>query len=436
MIIKVFIIEKFIRLLGGMLTFILIARYVNTEQLGIISVGASIFAICQLFLQLESKPYLIGDINNNGDFKKLAAVFQISFILSFSLIVMTIIFALFWDLHVVLQITLIGSALVSTLSITKWINEGQEKFKTIIFIDIFTNLISVTLKVFIVYFKLEWEFIAVIIIVDFMINGLINLILIEANYRRKLISHIRNFEIAIVKQLIKDLLPLIIAGGAVVLYSRLDMIMLASMCGTHCAGEYVLALRFAELLIIPTAMIVTFSAPKYLNPNTKYSQFQSKYIHIINFSSLLSLVSVFFILPVMLFLYKIGSVVTPPYTSILYLILGFAFVIASIGMISSIYINKIEKRNYLAERCIMGLVLNIICNFLFIPYFSSFGAAFATLFSQLVAVFIYDLFKADLRCHLRIKLKSLVQNPISIPNVIRLGLAELLDLRSNNTGSV
>lgn len=414
-----------------MTTFLAIAKYVSIDQLGMISICGSIFSVLYLIFQLESKPYVIGNINNaNADLSRFVYIIQLSSMVSITVLFISVFYSIFIDFNIIVVVACIGSSLVGTLNFAKWVNEGEENFTTTLIIDISTNLLTISCKLFIVYYNLDWKLLLYIIIIEFLLIGSANYICISKAFKARLKNSFNLLGLNEAKKTVKDIAPLIIAGIAVILYSRLDLLMLGKICGAHCAGEYTLVMRFSELLVIPTTIIVTFTSPRFLNTETRYPDFYRKYSIILEFTILVSLICFVILAFVMNILYQLASVETPKNITYVYSVLGFAFVIASLGMVSSIYINKINKRSYLAERCVWGLLCNIALNILLIPPYGTLGAAVSTLISQLISALIFDLCKYELRENFKLKIRSILISPIRCSNTLRAGFAELNALRS------
>ena len=59
-------------------------------------------------------------------------------------------------------------------------------------------------------------------------------------------------------------------------------------------------------------------------------------------------------------------------------------------------------------RTLAGAIINIIANVLFIKEYGIIGAAFATLFSYIVAGFLFDIFNKKTHIAFKMKCKSLL----------------------------
>lgn len=424
--INLFIIERLIRLVFGITAFISIASYVSFEELGVISLSTATFAIMYLVLQLEAKPYVIGLINNREfSLSQFSLFIQSSILLSSILVVMTVFYFVFFNFSLVAFVGIIGAAMVSTLNCAKWINEGLERFEVTLSVDIFANLLAFVGKILVVYFTLDWRILLLIAPMEFFAVGVINYAMIPRSFSQRYWNSFKRLDFKNLVNLCYKLAPLLIAGISVVLYSRVDMFMLAKMCGITCTGEYTLAMRFAELIVIPSTLFVTFLAPRFLNPSKDFKSFELEFEAALRLNSLVTLSSFLALGLAMNVLYNLTGIATPKNLNEVYISLGLSFVVSSLGIMSSIYINKIERRKYLAERCIYGLIANLALNMLFIPFFGTVGAAAATLISQLISSILFDLIKDELRGGFRLKIFSFLINPRKIPEIFILGYKTL-----------
>ena len=213
----------------------------------------------------------------------------------------------------------------------------------------------------------------------------------------------------IAKKLLRESYPLIFSGMAVVIYMKIDQIMLGEMIGSQSVGIYSAATRISEIwYFIPTAIASSiypaiFSAKKEGNEILYYRRIQQ-------LLRLLSTIAIIIAVPMS---FLSGDVVTILFGSeysaagpILAIhIWAAVFVFMGVGT-SSWFIA--EGLTYLTfRRTLIGAVVNIILNFVLIPMYGGIGAAIATVISQAFASFISNAFNLKSRKLFLIQLKSL-----------------------------
>ena len=213
----------------------------------------------------------------------------------------------------------------------------------------------------------------------------------------------------VAKKLLRESYPLIFSGMAVVIYMKIDQIMLGEMIGSQSVGIYSAATRISEIwYFIPTAIASSispaiFSAKKEGDEILYYRRIQQ-------LLRLLSKIAIIIAVPMS---FLSGDVVTILFGSeysaagpILAIhIWAAVFVFMGVGT-SSWFIA--EGLTYLTfRRSLIGAAINIILNFVLIPMYGGIGAAIATVISQAFASFISNAFNLKSRKIFLIQLKSL-----------------------------
>jgi O-antigen/teichoic acid export membrane protein len=86
---------------------------------------------------------------------------------------------------------------------------------------------------------------------------------------------------------------------------------------------------------------------------------------------------------------------------------GFRTFLASFGTVRGLYIanDKLFQRSLVSV--VVGLVMNIVLNYLMIPVFRSAGAIFATYISFMVSIFLVDLLLTDFRTNFKLMFYSI-----------------------------
>ena len=113
-------------------------------------------------------------------------------------------------------------------------------------------LVSSTAKLLLVFIKASLVWFAWIIVLENAILA-ISLILMYRSQSLKIFQW--RFEKDLATQLLRDSWPLILSGLAVMVYMRIDQIMIKEMLDNEALGNYAAAVRFSEVwYFIPTAI--------------------------------------------------------------------------------------------------------------------------------------------------------------------------------------
>jgi PST family polysaccharide transporter len=208
------------------------------------------------------------------------------------------------------------------------------------------------------------------------------------------------------KNLMRESFPLIFSGFAILIFMKIDLIMLGQMKGDSEVGVYSAAVRISELWYFIPGAIVSSVAPSIYS--AKEESEHHYYKRITQLLRLLTYISLAISLP-MTFLSKnivllmfgseyaaAGSILAVHIWTSIFVFMGLATLPWFIA----------EGLNHVSlGKTILGAVLNIILNFLLIPQYAGIGAAYATIISQAVAAFLgnaidrrtYKLFKIQVK---------------------------------------
>lgn len=195
----------------------------------------------------------------------------------------------------------------------------------------------------------------------------------------------RNYELMIVKHA----WPLFISSAAIVLYQRVDVMMLKSMSTFDEIGQYSVGNKFAMLVnLIPLSLSSALS-PLIFNARVKglavYKHNAQLFIDICFWGAMLPCILFYFSAPFLVpFLF--GS----SYLPAIYLsqISIWRSVFSGMGVSTGKMILAENLQHIAIYRTFGGLLVNIFLNYLWIPSAGSIGAAYATLISFVIANFL------------------------------------------------
>lgn len=188
--------------------------------------------------------------------------------------------------------------------------------------------------------------------------------------------------------LIKESWPLILAGLSVMLYMKIDIVMLGKMSGDRETGLYSAASRLSEGFYFVPMVIVSSLTPMLLRAralgNAQYKQSMlNLYVLMIRLSILMATPFAIFapLLVEMLFGDNYAS------SAAILRVHIWAAVAVFLGVASSQYLTAEGQQKMSLYRTLTGLIVNIGLNVLLIPTYGAMGAAIATLVSYFVATF-------------------------------------------------
>jgi PST family polysaccharide transporter len=195
------------------------------------------------------------------------------------------------------------------------------------------------------------------------------------------------------KELLADSWPLVFAALSVVIYMRIDQIMLAHLAGKESLGTYSVAVHLSELwYFIPTAISQSLF-PSIVRSRDKLSnemfgkRMQMFFDMMGGIGYLLILVISLAASPLILGLFGSEYAESVPILRIHI----WALIFVSLGVARSKWLTAENLIRFQLFATVLGAVVNIGLNFLLIPKYTGVGAAWATLISYAIAAYFSSL---------------------------------------------
>jgi O-antigen/teichoic acid export membrane protein len=230
-----------------------------------------------------------------------------------------------------------------------------------------------------------WQKMGFLFIVSALVGGaLVNFILVFY-FVQKYIPIKWRFDFSFWRQLLKQSLPLGVAAILVMIYFKLDTVMLSVMKSQAEVGIYGLAYKILESLIFFPAMFVGLVMPimsKYaFSQREKFKKITQQTLDVLLIVVIPLIVGTFFLSPKIVAL--IGGqefILSAGVLNILIIATGIIF----LGTLFSNMIISLEKQKTLAYIYGLGALINVTTNLIFIPKYSYYGAAGTTVLTELV----------------------------------------------------
>jgi len=217
----------------------------------------------------------------------------------------------------------------------------------------------------------------------------------------------------IARKLLRESWPLMLSSLAVVVYMRIDQVMLAQMISDREVGFYSAALRLSEIWYFIPMGIVSSVAPSLTRIRMKSREeymvrLQQLYDWLLRIAYLLAFLMTFISPHLVIFLYgndyrRAGTILSIHIWTAIFVFMG-------VG--SSPWTINEGTMKYSLIQTTTGACLNICLNYyIFIPGYGAVGAAIATLLSQFAAAFAMNACFSKLRPLFVIQFRSLI-NPL------------------------
>jgi polysaccharide transporter, PST family len=409
--------DRLLRMGIGLIVGVWVARYLGVERFGLFSYATAFVALFTTLSTLGLPALVIRTITHAPE--QRAAILGTTFWLQVWAGIATLVLAV--GSMVVLRPTdRLMLSLVAVLAsvaifqafdtIDLWF-QSQVQSKYTVLAKNAAFLIMAIVKVGLINLQAPLLAFALATLAEAML-GAVGLILI---YHRQGGAMTRwQWRLPIARKLLGESWPLILSGFTIMIYMKVDQIMLGAMVGDQAVGIYTAATRISEVwYFIPTAIASSMAPGIYA---AKKAADESLYYRRIAQSlQVLSLIAIVIAVPMT---FASGAIITglfgPDYAAagpILAIHIWAAwFVFTGVGTSSWFIAEGLIHLSF--RRTLMGAVINIGLNVVLIPAYGGVGAAIATVIAQAFASFLSNASHPQARKIFRIQLRSLLPVPI------------------------
>lgn len=401
--------DKVLTLFAGLFVGVYVARYLGPERFGLLNYAISFVGLFTAFATLGLDSIVVRNlVQNIKDRDRLLGTAFILKLMGGILLFGAVAFAVRFtssDSYTKLLIFIIaGGMIFESLKVIDFYFQSQVLGRFSSAAGICALCASSLVRISLVYFQasLVWFAVAQVFSV-----GILALMLLFFYFKQGSSISKWHFDWNAGKELLRDSWPLILSGLVIMIYMRIDQIMIKEMLDSEAVGNYAAAVRLSEAWYFIPIAIANSLFPAILSAR-KISE-QLYYKRLQQFYDLMVLISVGIALP-MTFLssWLISILYGEAYST--------AASVLSIHIWSGIFVflgvatgkwfiaENLEK--YTFYRTIAGGFANIILNYIFIPKFGIAGAAISTLISYILAAYLSMLFFKASIINFRLATKS------------------------------
>lgn len=395
-------------MIAGLLVGVWVARYLGPEQLGIFSYAIAFTAIFGGISKLGLDGIVVRELVKDPDKRDvyLGTAFWLKLFGAFVTLGLVVITTFFTsnDQLTNLYIYIIASGMIfQSFEVVDFYFQANVRAKFVSICKMVQLFLSSLLKIyFVVSGKPLFWFVAVSLIDQISLAVSYYIAYKMQNNR----SFYGKFDIRVAKGLLKDSWPLILSSLAIMIYMRIDQIMIKEMLGTREVGLYSVAVQLTEVWYFIPMSIASTLLPEFSKlRNYDYSAYVQKIFSII-FLSALSILLVVVIFKKNIILILFGVQYEESVT-----VLGIYIFSILFGFIGAFSTNCLIAENLVKHafyRTFGGCVVNIILNGALIPIYGLNGAALSTVISQVYASWLHDFISSDTRHLFYIKTKTYI----------------------------
>ena len=372
---------KVVTLLGGLLVGIFVARYLGPEQYGLMSYVMSYVAIFQVLASFGMDQIEIREESKMPDKKDKIIGTAFALKIAFAIITMILVAITVWifeaDSFTKWMIILYSiSMIANSFGVIRNYFTSLVWNEYIVKTEITRTFIGAGIKVglLLLHAPLVW----------FIAATLFDTILIACGYWVSYRSKINSskhwkFDKNQAVYLIKQSFPLLLSGAAVVVYQKIDQVMIGNMIDKEAVGYYAVAATFVSIIgFIPTTLAQTISPILVRTYEFDKTEYQKKAQLFINTSTwiiiLVCIIVCALSYPLIRYTYGLQYMAAIPLLQItIFKEIGYCMAQTSGTMI---IIENIQK--VVVLRNLIGCLTCVILNYWLIPLYGVIGAAISS----------------------------------------------------------
>lgn len=403
--------EKILRIVVGLFVGVWVARYLGPEQFGLFSYTQSYVGLFSIIATFGLDGIIVRELVKDDSRSDLlmGTAFTLKFIGAFVVLLILSVAVNFTSnvAYTNFLIFIIASATIfQSFNVIDLYFQSKVLSRYVAFANSITLFISSLLKiVFILNDAPLMAFVWVVLLDSTVISiGYIYFYRKTGKYILKW-----KFKLKLALSLLKESWPLLLSGMVISVYMKIDQVMIKEMLGVEAVGQYAAAVRLSEAwyfipMVIASSLFPAILNAKKNNEKLYYARLQKLYDLMVWLAIAIALPMTFFS------------------DWVVHLLYGEDYQLASSVLVIHIwtgifvFLGVASANWFMAENLIMlsfwrtfyGMLVNIALNIFLIPIYGLEGAAIASLFSQMMAAFLFDIFNKKTRVVFLMKLKSFV----------------------------
>ena len=389
------IMGKFVNLLSGLLVGIIVARYLGPEQYGLMNYVLSYVFLFQTFAIFGLDSIEIREeARHQANFETIiGTAFGIKIITGVIFMILSIATSVVMesDSYTTILVAIYSFSIVlNSFSVIRNYFTSIVQNEYVVKAEISRCLLSMAIKIvlLLLHLPLIWFIVSYMIDFAFLASGYV------MAYHAK-IGKLYNwrFDKKTALFLLKESFPLLLTSTAVIMYQRIDQVMIGQMVDKTAVGYFSVATRFVEVLIyIPMTLAQTI-APVLVRARERSEQeYEKKCQQFMNFSLWLSLSAAF--ATSLLANPIVGITFGSAYTPAVVVLQIMAFKVASVALSNTagtmLVCEGLQK--YAILRDAFGCIVCIVLNYLLLPHYGIIAAAYVAILSNIAAGYVADAF--------------------------------------------
>lgn len=411
------LVEKLSRIISGILVGILVARYLGPEQFGMISYALSVVAIFTIFSSLGMDSIIVRELITRNEHKNeiLGTSFYLRLIGAIAVVVAATFYSSIRDdaqnTYIVFLVSL--SVVLQAFTVVDFYFQSQVLGKYTAINQVITLVLSSIVKLLLIYFNKPVEYFASMVVLEAILT-LIN----QFWFYKKSGQHINQWKFSWLeaKILLGHSWPIIVSGFVMMVYQKMDQVLIKRFLDLTALGNYAAAVRISEASqFIPVAICAAILPGIINNRDNKelqYKRLTQLYSIMIWSSFIICIGGMIFGDMVITFLYKEKYYMSPQ----IFKIHIWNTIPAFYGIAWGMWMVAENKQKHLIVFQFLSMGISLFLNMKLIPKFGVNGAAYSLVITYIITIICYlSFYKPKLSWRLFIN----AINPINLKDVFK-----------------
>lgn len=390
--------DKIFRMGVGIFVWVWIARYLGPDDFGLFNYAIAFVALLSPVATLGLDNLVIREVvrNKESRYEILGSAFALRFTGGVLAVLLATGIITIIRPGQTLTLWLVGIIAAGTIFqafdvIDLWFqSEVKSKFTVIAKNIAFT--ISAIIKIILIKIQAPLIDFAWISLVEIVL-GSMGLLFFYLKENNKISEWKINFSRT--KELLKESIPLLVSNAAILLYMKVDILILGQMKGETAVGYYSAATKISEAFYFVSIIISGSVFPVIISDEKLYYERLKKLIKVTTGLAYAIVIPLFFLANTIILIFGQQYVTSGPILAAHAWATLFVFLGVAQG---SWYIKEGKPGIYLQmRRTITGLIINVILNIILIPSLSGLGAAIATIIAYSYVGYFSNLLNKETR---------------------------------------
>lgn len=396
------LVDKVLRLLATLVVGIWVARYLGPLQFGELNYAAAIASLLTPLCDVGLTAIVIRDLVARPQDRPriLASAFVLKLVAS--LVVCSIWVAVLLGTHDAIQNKWVLALIVSALVAQAWdvIDfdfQSRSYSRPIVLVRCVSLIVFSAIRLWLIHVSAGVEWFAAAVLGEACLSALLMRIVIISRGDATALAFATATKSEML-MLLRRAWPMAVAGLSVILYMRVDQVMLGQMLGSHAVGVFSAAVRISECwFFVPVAILAAVGpslTASYQSVGGAYERQLRMFIRLLVTLGLAAAITIVVLAPwIILKLYGPDYVEAVPVLRLH----AWAGVFASLGVSTGPWFLNLGMTKTRMMHTMLGALVNIALNLVLIPRFGVLGCATATLISYSLAGLWFNLFLRSTR---------------------------------------